>query len=113
MNLPITNVRHRHNVRSPDVLRVTPYLLVTLALAGCSVLPVHAGTVPGTAQPRKTLAGQTPRATRLPCSLAPGFSCSMQKRIAAVENYLAGSPGEIGIVLRDRANGAVWRNSDA
>ncbi len=37
----------------------------------------------------------------------------MQKRIAAVANYLAGSPGEIGIVLRDRADGAVWRDSDA
>ena len=40
-------------MRSPDVLRIAPYLLVTLAMAGCSVLPVHAGTVPRTAQPRK------------------------------------------------------------
>jgi hypothetical protein len=37
----------------------------------------------------------------------------MQKRIAQVENYLAGAPGEIGIVLRDRRDGAVWRNADA
>ncbi|HUK67293.1 MAG TPA: tat pathway signal sequence [Streptosporangiaceae bacterium] len=37
----------------------------------------------------------------------------MQKRIGEVESYLAGSPGEIGIVLRNRQDGAVWQNSDA
>ena len=37
----------------------------------------------------------------------------MQNRIAEVEKYAARSPGEIGIVLRDRQDGAVWRNRAA
>ena len=37
----------------------------------------------------------------------------MQNRIAEVENYIARPAGGIGIVLRDRQDGAVWRNSEA
>jgi hypothetical protein len=44
---------------------------------------------------------------------APGFSCGMQQRIRAVEQYLATQPGEIGIVLHDRVTGATWENSAA
>src|SRR5215471_18547711 len=43
----------------------------------------------------------------------PGFSCAMRRRIAAVERYLKHRPGMIGIVLRDRSTGAVWRNKYA
>jgi hypothetical protein len=76
-------------------------------------------TQPGTTQPgvtraRGAVASSAPSPTRTPpCQVAPGFSCIMQKRITEVQNYLAGSPGEIGIVLRDRQDGAVWRDSDA
>jgi len=34
----------------------------------------------------------------------------MRRRIAEVERYLKHRPGMIGIVLRDRSTGAVWRN---
>ncbi len=34
----------------------------------------------------------------------------MRRHIAAVERFLASRPGTVGIVLRDRATGAVWRN---
>jgi hypothetical protein len=37
----------------------------------------------------------------------------MRSRIAAVERYLRNRPGMIGIVLRDRSSGAVWRNKYA
>ena len=37
----------------------------------------------------------------------------MQQRITAVEKYLVGSPGSIGVVLDDRATGAIWRNANA
>ncbi|HUY50548.1 MAG TPA: tat pathway signal sequence [Streptosporangiaceae bacterium] len=37
----------------------------------------------------------------------------MRERIAAVERFLRSRPGMIGIVLRDRTTGAVWRNKYA
>lgn len=37
----------------------------------------------------------------------------MRSRIAAVEHFLRHRPGFIGIVLKDRATGAVWRNKYA
>jgi hypothetical protein len=37
----------------------------------------------------------------------------MRLRIAEVEHYLRHRPGVTGLVLRDRATGAVWRNSYA
>ncbi|GLZ31017.1 hypothetical protein Lesp02_32060 [Lentzea sp. NBRC 105346] len=42
-----------------------------------------------------------------------GFDCDMQTRIAAVEKYVLTRPGTVGIVLRDRKTGAVWRNAHA
>jgi hypothetical protein len=44
---------------------------------------------------------------------AMGFDCDFQHRIAAVEAYVRTRPGTIGIVLRDRRTGAVWRNANA
>lgn len=37
----------------------------------------------------------------------------MQDRIAQVQQFLAGAPGSIGIVLKDRVTGAVWQNANA
>jgi hypothetical protein len=37
----------------------------------------------------------------------------MRLRVAAVERFLKHRPGMIGIVLRDRSTGAVWRNKYA
>jgi len=37
----------------------------------------------------------------------------MAARVAAADSYLAGRPGVVGYVLRDRATGAVYRNAHA
>jgi hypothetical protein len=41
------------------------------------------------------------------------FSCVMQHRITEVKRYLAHQPGQIGVQLRDRDNGATWGNGNA
>jgi hypothetical protein len=42
-----------------------------------------------------------------------GFDCDFQWRFSDVERYVAARPGTVGIVVRDRRTGAVWRNSFA
>ncbi|GGK38075.1 tat pathway signal sequence [Nocardia camponoti] len=43
----------------------------------------------------------------------PGFDCDMSSRIARVDSYLAGRPGVVGYVLRDRVTGGVYANAHA
>ena len=87
--------------------------LAAAVLAGCGVLgapsagPAAAGG--GQPTPAAGLPAETTQAP--PCPGTPaGFSCAMRRRIAEVEQYLKHRPGMIGIVLRDRSTGAVWRN---
>ena len=89
--------------------------LAMAVLAGCGVLsppsasPAAAGGPGGQPTPVAARSAQTTQAP--PCPGTPaGFSCAMRRRIAAVERYLTHRPGMIGIVLRDRSTGAVWRN---
>jgi len=88
--------------------------LAVAALAGCGVLsPPSAGPAAGgpTGQPTPVAALPAQTTQAPPCPGAPaGFSCAMRRRIADVERYLKHRPGMIGIVLRDRSTGAVWRN---
>lgn len=42
-----------------------------------------------------------------------GFDCDFQRRFAAVEAYIKTRPGTVGVVVRDRQTGAVWRNENA
>ena len=42
-----------------------------------------------------------------------GFDCDFQRRFASVQAYLTKRPGTVGIVVRDRQTGAVWRNEHA
>lgn len=42
-----------------------------------------------------------------------GFECQFQKRIQAAQQYAETRPGTVGIVLRDRETGAMWRNERA
>ncbi|PPK64205.1 beta-lactamase class A [Actinokineospora auranticolor] len=42
-----------------------------------------------------------------------GFDCDFQRRFAAAQAYVANRPGTVGIVVRDRQTGAVWRNDHA
>ncbi|WP_084759546.1 tat pathway signal sequence [Nocardia mangyaensis] len=43
----------------------------------------------------------------------PGFDCDMSSRIAKVNSYLAGRPGVVGYVLRDRQTGGTYANEHA
>jgi len=42
-----------------------------------------------------------------------GFDCDFQRRFAAAQAYVRQRPGTVGIVVRDRRTGAVWRNEYA
>jgi beta-lactamase class A len=55
-----------------------------------------------------------PGVSRADCTPNPGsFDCDLAARIASADAYLAGRPGAVGYVLRDRESGAVYRNSHA
>jgi hypothetical protein len=47
------------------------------------------------------------------CAAAGELDCNFQQRIAAADDYLAGRPGFVGYVLRDRMTGAEHRNAHA
>ena len=90
--------------------------LAVTALAGCGLLGrSDAKSAASVQQPAPAASPSPAQATpATPCPSAPaGFSCTMRLRIAKVERYLKHRPGMIGIVLRDRATGAVWRNKYA
>jgi hypothetical protein len=89
-------------------------MLAVTVLAGCGLLNGSSANPAATGQPAPAAAPAPSRVTQPPCPAAPaGFSCTMRLRIAAVERYLRHRPGMIGIVLRDRSTGAVWRNKYA
>ncbi len=80
-----------------------------------------AGTAPGSASATQSAATVSPP-TPVPTTTQPpacpavgstGFDCAFRVRIAAVQAYLKTRPGTVGIILRDRQTGAVWRNSYA
>jgi hypothetical protein len=71
-----------------------------------------AGATAPTAAPTtsRPMPNASPPACPYPSS---GFDCDFQRRFAAAQAYLRGRPGTVGIVVRDRVTGAVWRNSYA
>jgi hypothetical protein len=89
-----------------------------LVLAGCGLLSSPAAGSPpaghtAAVRPSPSPGSPAPPAGR-PCPAAPaGFTCAMRARIAAAGRYLRHRPGVVGVVLRDRSTGAVWRNKDA
>ena len=94
-------------------------LIATPALAGCSASRAAQRPEAGVTQPGTPGLAGSPTAspspgnsaTRRPCpAIGRGFSCAMRRHIVAVERFLTGRPGIIGIVLRDRTTGAVWQN---
>lgn len=44
-----------------------------------------------------------------PAACAGGWDCAQQARFAAVTAYIGSRPGRLGVVMRDRESGAVWR----
>ena len=76
---------------------------VAIAIAGCGAWPgpMAAAHLSGTA-PSKDCPMPDTR-----------FDCDFQRRIAAVQDYLATRPGTTGVVLHDLQTGAVWHNDHA
>jgi hypothetical protein len=62
--------------------------------------------------PRTTAGAPTTSPAQCPLPTT-GFDCDFQRRIVATQRYIATRPGTVGIVLRDRITGAVWRNQYA
>ncbi len=89
--------------------------MVTLGLVGASVLTAASAHPAFSAVTNPPSPSPSPSAspTSTCTGIAPRFSCLMQQRIAAVQKYLAGAPGSIGILLDDRATGAIWHNANA
>lgn len=77
---------------------------------GVTVAPASAPvTTPTTVRPTTTT---TPDPATCPYPKS-GFDCDFQRRFAAAQAYVARRPGTVGIVVRDRKTGAVWRNQYA
>ncbi|WP_018350440.1 hypothetical protein [Longispora albida] len=99
--------------------------LVTFAAlgSGCSEgTPPASAPAPSTtpaAQPREesvpTLPAPAPapsasaRPSAAACQAADGWDCVWQQRFAQVTARVKQSPGQLGVVLRDRQTGAVWQ----
>ncbi|HEV8561914.1 MAG TPA: tat pathway signal sequence [Actinophytocola sp.] len=76
------------------------------------VAPVESSVPPPPAPstPPPSSAGSKAKECPLPQS---GFDCDFQRRFAAAQSYVAKRPGTVGIVVRDRQTGTVWRNEHA
>jgi hypothetical protein len=102
---------------------VTTAALALAALSGLAACtPSHAAqqkpaagsTGPTAPVVRSDIPSPSPRpACTAPAGVSRRFSCTMRHRIGDVERYLQGRPGVVGIVLRDRRTGAVWRNANS
>ena len=87
-----------------------PLPIPSAAVTVPTLTPVPADTATASVRP-STAAVTTPTPTAAACPLpGTGFDCDFQRRIAVVQTYLRTRPGTVGIVLRDRQTGAVWRN---
>ena len=113
--------RPRARVRAAGL--TAALLAAALLAAGCGLLPSsHASQAGarsgGTAASRSASGTPSPRAAAASsASAAPAcpavprrFSCQLRARIARVKRFLRTRPGITGVVLTDRATGAVWRN---
>jgi len=83
---------------------------------GLALPPVSASTAPDPTSTSSSVPppSAAPTSTAKECPLPQsGFDCDFQRRFAGVQSYLAKRPGTVGIVVRDRQTGAVWRNDHA
>jgi hypothetical protein len=106
----------------PPPWRATAVTAAALTLAGLTACtPSHAAQDKPAATTRPTTPVMTsdapspaPRpACATPAWISKRFSCTMRHHIEDVERYLQSRPGVVGIVLRDRRTGAVWRNANS
>jgi beta-lactamase class A len=101
-------------------------LAAALALAGCGRIPAAAGRPVAQPAPLMTPAnegGTPPRSAGVApedtvAQVAPGqaacatagWDCAQLARFDAAARYVQGRPGRLGVVVHDRATGAVWRS---
>ncbi|HEY0803750.1 MAG TPA: tat pathway signal sequence [Pseudonocardiaceae bacterium] len=101
------------------MIRLTVVLAVLLCVSACGGQQAdpQAHTLPVTGQPSVSApvtSTAPPSSTAADCPFPQsGFDCDFQRRFAAVQAYIATRPGTVGIVVRDRQSGAVWRNQYA
>jgi hypothetical protein len=109
--------------------RIAAVLAAVFVLAGCggiddptvgggavgpttTAVPTSASSSASAAKP--SASSSTKAKPKQDCPYpASGFDCDQQKRFAAAEAYVKKRPGTVGIVVRDRQTGAVWRNGHA
>jgi hypothetical protein len=74
---------------------------------------VSSSVVPAPVLPsNSSVAPAPPPAQQCPLPKS-GFDCDFQRRFVSATAYVAKRPGTVGIVVRDRSTGAVWRNDHA
>ncbi|GIG61024.1 hypothetical protein Lfu02_53960 [Longispora fulva] len=81
----------------------------TLALAGCSSAPAAAPPPTRAASPAGTPTPPPAPAPTTPACEPHGWDCSWAPKFAAVEARVKASPGQLGVEVRDRQSGAVWK----
>jgi hypothetical protein len=88
--------------------RRTGAVVITSAVALALIITAFAVGAPDRAT---WLAAPSAGASTQPEPAAPcgGWECDLQARFAATEAIATGAPGYLGIVLRDRVTGQVWR----
>ena len=105
-------------------LTLVLWLLAAAVMAGCGTRgpaalskPAPDGSATGTTGAPTTTATTATAATQAAEADCPlpdsGFDCDFQRRLTAVQAYVRQRPGTVGIVMRDRQTGAVWRNENA
>lgn len=96
---------------------VVAALFGTVGCGGPATTPVaesDTATSTATGVPMSAASSSASVSTATNCPYpASGFDCDFQRRFAAVQAYIATRPGTVGIVVRDRRTGAVWRDSYA
>jgi hypothetical protein len=105
-------------------LTLVLWLLAAAVMAGCGTRGPAALSKPapddsatgttGAPTTAATAATAATQAAEADCPLPDsGFDCDFQRRLTAVQAYVRQRPGTVGIVMRDRQTGAVWRNENA
>ena len=84
-------------------LRTLAVVLMVPVLAACGASPAPSQAAPAPAP----AAVVTPTAD--PC---PQWGCEQQSRFTAASTFIAAKKGHLGIVVRDRVTGAVWRGGE-
>jgi hypothetical protein len=93
--------------------RVRAAVILSVAVLVAGVALVVVGVVRGRSTTRADAAWTVPTTTAAsaaPVGGCPGpWDCAFSARLAAASALVAAKPGRLGIAVRDRVSGAVWR----